>query len=759
MRMAYHHSFKFDVIDQKFIDRAKELLAKMAVIEVRQRKIFNELGEKLGQERIQDVNQAIRNTREYRAAELKFLNFLNRHKKQGKIREALLDVWYTNVLSGMSTQARAIKGASVTSLMKAVSKVISTAIRHPRLVPQILRGYTRIGGVRTFFDIIKRGHPDLDYLGRKSIQQGFTAQLASESYLTIAKDPTRSIQDKVARSFAKTFLSIVYPMRIMIAFDTVLKRGLLESEAYVMEYERIDQEMDGAKWIEKKRELDRRMGLDQPSKQAIDAIIDSEMEKLDYEYFRKFFSSYPSRRRIELRNALRDAEIVLRANELAKKALLMNEPEGSLGEFYKSATYLTTHKKGDTWKNTTMRFVGQSLFPFMRTPTNLINMGLDFSVWGLTRMEFSEGARFKQKLKEAYTHEPNRLQVVQSLLGIGATYALYNALFDWDDDEETFKLNPDAPIEITAKGSGDYWENRNRDPNYKEYSWKIKRFDDSHPLGGYFSYVDNPLGFWFAGAGAVSDAIKYSGFKEEVKAKETGTVYDPVRRQYFDMAWASAYAALKFGSAQSYSQGLNQLMQIIDGSEEQAAKATAKRGSALFTPIVSPNFYKQIYGLRKSVKEKPLKEYYNPNDVMETAWKKIMKDIPMAEAFIAGYQYDQLGYPVIRRRELGMVPDIIMGQIVENINFRQGLREWQLIYKFDQVGLKKAKSPPQDIKSTTEFSQYQKMRGELFRQQINKMYTKLDKMGPLELQVNLNLIQSVTDEGAKSEWRKRPKNP
>ncbi len=730
-------------ITDDFIAEAEELVGEMSRLEQEENQTRALLSDKLGGD-VRLENSLNRMSERHRRAQQKFLNFIKKAKHPvlgDRIIDVIMDVYYTNMLSGLSTLARATKGASLTSVLTMFTW-LNTPGAFLGALNAARKGVAGTSGI--WMDVLKTGYTDLEFLGQRVTSQGFTARLANTTFNQIRTNPKIGRPQKIWMSFLKGVLAPpVYMYRALIANDAVMKYGLVEGEAYIIEYNHILDQLNGTKNASFYNQLNHQLALDKGTQKIVSEIVDNEIGKMD-----QVPSGYRKRRIQELTDAMRDAETVMDANNKAKEAVLMSEPKGTLGALYKWASQFGIVQEQDKGPIVVLKFMFKSIFPFLRVPTNFLNMAIDYSPLGLIRP-----IRGKRTLEaRPMTPEENRRHYFKAATGMAVFTSLFAEMFEWDDDEEKFVLDPDSFIEVTAEGSGNYFENLNRDPDFKKYSFKIKMFGQTF---GPFSYVDNPLGLWLAPLGAASDAVKYQDFKKKAQRKDT------TKRDVWDNIGAAGMAMWFFASSQSYSQGINQIMGLFKdqtqaGGGNAFAKALAKRITAPATSTLQPNLYKQIYGIGRSLADVPEHAYYSPSSTPETIYRKAAKDFMLTEGLLANHDYDMLGHPIIRRRELGLIPDMLMRQVAENIDYREGIKEWQLIYKYDEVGLGRPYQPPNELElNAAELSEYQKMAGLKLRSIIKTNYATFNNLDAVKLQIALNRAKSGAQSFATGEFKKR----
>jgi hypothetical protein len=426
---------------------------------------------------------------------------------------------------------------------------------------------------------------------------------------------------------------------------------------------------------------------------------------------------------------------------LSKEAILMSDPEGNLGSFYRKMANLGEIKGDDTNIKKLGKLLFRSVFPIIRVPTNFINMNLDYlPVTGFVKA-FEKTTQTRTGRRELSLFE-RKQRFAAASLGTGIATTLFLTLFEDDKEEEGYqvKLNDDAWIQVTGLGTENYGKNLTITEDWQELSFRIK-----NPFTGkymrWFSYKDNPLGMVLFPFGVASDKLRYKDFQKRSKGEEPQPDDSSMMGRIITNAF---WVPLVFASSQSYQQGLRTFMGLIPSRENLSNMAGVERNTSklLTSPVRSvamPNFYNEMYKQYKIASRIPEKYTHDP-------WKKALKGVPLFESILRDHDYDLFGYKIEKKVGIPLVPDILMEQFVENFDRRVDRKAWRLLFKYDEVVLAPF-YPPKKVEGIVVdkvlSSQYLKVAGKELRDQVNEYYKDLDKLPPEELQRELNAMKRI----------------
>ncbi len=184
------------------------------------------------------------------------------------------------------------------------------------------------------------------------------------------------------------------------------------------------------------------------------------------------------------------------AKDFASRATFNYEPEGLLGTMTHGMNYLTNIASIKGIRP--LAFV----VPFTRVIANVTNRYLDWTPWGFARwkkggMGYSNPILGDKHIKK-YNEEESRRELIKAITGTMGMLAMY-ALTEPDDEGE-------RAIEITAGGAGDFNTNYELQENgWRPYSIKI--------VDKWYEYKNTPLAIPFSWVGFYRDSQKYGGEK------------------------------------------------------------------------------------------------------------------------------------------------------------------------------------------------------------------------------------------------------
>ena len=658
--------------------------------------------------------------------------------RRQRVIDLVLDIYYTSILSGPSTLSRALKGATLTSSMNAISAAINNPVATfygLRGIKHFIRGINQFGW-DGFVQVLRDGHSDIDFFDRKVTGSGALDKIVNKPFKDHIADG-----DKVKAAMKVFFYLPTKMYRALLASDAVLKTGIKEYEAYIIEYNNLIESGGDRKSAQFYNQLNQQLALDQASVEQAKTQAAEEVKALR-ENNEEIPKGYEKRRVAELTEQNRDQKTNETAYFKANEAVLMNDPVGQLGNIYRFMSNAGIITDSDSKATMIRKFIFRTIFPFLRVPTNFINMNLDYTPYGLYRG--LRGTRSTRTGVEELSKEERARHYAKAAVGSTVSAMLMMTLFDWDD-EEGFILDPNAPIQITGAGTGDFAADKSIYKGYKNFSVRFK-----NPLTGDwskpFSYIDNPIGMIISPLGFMSDEIRFKDFKKEVRGQE----HLKQRRDMGYMASTSMYFATTFASSQSYSQGLKTLIDIVDAGNSDNDKYTEKVSKLLTNPvkgITVPNLYRQVYQQYKALMDIPERKAL-------TLPEKLVKGTPIAEALIDGYDHDVFGYPIVRDFNFPLVPDIILETMKKAVKEREDKKEWKLIWKYPEVNIGPFRAPDYiDDKKLDDKDkrEYLKKAGLGFRKLVNRNYTRLNRMDPVKLQKKLNKLRSVAIKKAKGE--------
>ena len=672
--------------------------------------------------------------------------------------ENLLEVWYTSILSGFSTTARAGKGASMTSAANA----ISIAIVNPVATFQGLRGFSAffqgVNSLNTdgFMQILRDGYSDIDFSdGRKPIGTRFLDKLINE------KVTGNTLSERAIR---KSFKAYMFPavkmVRLLYAMDAIIKSGNKELESYVIEYNKLLRNSPkinkfGLREAKFFSDINKALANNESFVKGLKQKVQEEKADLVSRGLlnTKQIRNFESSRLQELKEENRDSETVKTAHRLALKSVLMNDPEGVMGQIFRGTIEHANIKPSDSKFTKAGKIIAKSIFPFMRVAINLISIGVDYSPLGFARVgkrAFSGKFRKDKQNNKVRTREgsrdftPEEKQRALASAGIGTVVmmGIMSSVFDWDEDEG-FSLNPNSFIELNGPGTGNFVINQAIRKDFKTWSFRIRNpFGDDDSWLPWFSFIDNPLGLVLAPIAIASDQIRFKDFKKTLKNEE-------LEQEIRDIGWlgtAMIGGFSSFAAEQSYSQGLNRIMGMLGLKGQAQGDELAK---AVIAPVKGffPNIYKQMFQQWKAWRNIPIKP---ANDLVE----RLLRDIPLVEQLIKGHLVDQFGYPITKRFDPPLVPEFIIVPARDVYERREDTKHWELVYKFPEVTVGMGFRAPKDLDSK-EKTEFQNILGLEYRKKVDQNFNRMNKMDARDLQLELNRLKKQARTEGTRKWKNK----
>jgi len=109
----------------------------------------------------------------------------------------------------------------------------------------------------------------------------------------------------------------------------------------------------------------------------------------------------------------------------------------------------------------------------------------------------------------------------------------------------------------------------------------------------------------------------------------------------------------------------------------------------------------------------------------------------MVDGVIKNHKYDVFGYPIVRDFDFPLIPDIILKEAKENLDYREGYKEWKLLHKYEEVVVGTFRAPKnyKGYKLTgDDQDDYMRNAGEYLRKLVDNKYDQLNKMDKVDLQ-------------------------
>jgi hypothetical protein len=643
-------------------------------------------------------------------------DFWNELKKRGVEKftgtEIFLDLLYHGALSGFSTLSRSLKGSLITGLSSLAATGTATPQALAKAMTEFFKGMPE--GMKTAMDIMKTGVNAEDYFDHKPKGDSYVALKVKSSFSELQKE------GDYAGMFTKLTYTIPhYMIRSIRAWDAILKAGSRKFHGVMIEYNK-----DFGPAAEEAYSV---YSAEMTKKAQAQALEEVEALKSMGE---SVPTGYLERRTSEIQENMIGGNAHKRINYRGNEGVLMADPHGVAGNMYRAMQGAFSEGKDDSTGMRIAKLFGRTTFLIMRVPANFLNMGIDYSVFGLWRA-YRGTIKMRDGLYEM-TPEERRIQIVKAAMGTIATGVISSMVFEGDDDEEGWKIKEDSPIRIYGRGFDRWKDNESIATDWKPYSIQFKL--PNGEWSGFYSYIDNPLGMMLAPFGDISDALRYKDFQKKVE-----NFTNPMKEfEDVNHLLTAVNGTLGFMMSQSYQQGIRDLKDVLLPAQGDYTNSGEKLGLMAVRPvktIMTPNVYQQIYNYSKAYSETP--EKYSKGVI-----KRAQKGTPLVESLMLQDDVDVFGMPIVKRFDAPLVPDMILMNLKDNIDIREGMPEWRLVHKYQEVVVTPF-NPPKNLMDGRLFKEeweleYKKLAGEQFREMVNNSYDKLEQLEPVKLQVVLN---------------------
>ena len=642
--------------------------------------------------------------------------------------EVILNIWYTHVLSGLTTIARSLKGSFTTTVMHTITRLLASPKAAPFMFSRMIEGSK--GSWQNYLHVLKTGQTNVNVTDFTPKLPPYLSEILAKPFKELG------VRDRIAKVISTI---PIYAFRNIVAFDQILKNVVSEGNIALFEFEKTDK----GKAV-KERVVQAEKAISADKKQEIQKMVAEEIAEMKAKGERVEIG-YANRREREIRDSLNDIELVKRATYDASEAALVSTPRGTLGMMYNAWINAIEIEKGDKFLGQVWKIGLRSIFPFIRVSFNWINAGLDYTPIGVARA-FSSKRWTKDGYKKTEPYEKREL-MARAALGMVVGALILSNMFDWDEDEG-FKLKPekDTWIKIYGPLTGKWWEEKDIANDARPWSVRFR-----NPLTGEWSkayqYRDNPIGFIMAPIGIMHDEVVFKDFKAAKKAEDVK--HEVKKMEYLLGAWAQG--TFRYAMDQSFNQGIRNISRIAyPRNEEERAKNI---GNLFYRPMEGfvPGIYKQLYNQYKAIQDIPEKEY-------KTWYERPAKLFPIVDNIIQNQKYDVFGYPIVKDFDFPLIPDMILQSAKENLYYRENYKEWKLLHKYEEVAIGGFLAPRKyKGRKLTEDEQNEFIRvaGLKMRGLVNKSYDYLNKIDKFKLQGELVKRKNKAYNYAKKEISKQ----
>jgi N12 class adenine-specific DNA methylase len=424
------------------------------------------------------------NTATRAKAELELANTMRIYRGFGKA-DIATAVWYANLLSGYTTQMANTLG----NIMQGALQMVTMVAANPGKGGIALRGW--LAGLQ------EGGSDALSILKTGAGRRDFDAKVGVSGNVLELVDFSRdfpSLPKPVAKTLTATTKSVRMVFRAMKAVDALFYYPAKEAYTRVIVAKLLEADYSGAELRSKIRET---LSI------APDAYLGAEQQATT-EGFTGIDKALRVANLIEERRSGTEAgrTAVAAGEQFGLESTFNNTPVGWAGVMYHHLVQLTDGLRPGGMP------VLKAFLPFLRVPTNIFNISLNYTPIGVARayrgMVETRSSGSKTELARRHFNSDERARLlIQSLGGSVAMAALYMLATGGDDDGE------EPWFTITATGPSDFRKaNQLRATGWRDHAMK---FGDV-----WISYKDSPLLIPLAVVGNLVDAHKYQKAKEDL---------------------------------------------------------------------------------------------------------------------------------------------------------------------------------------------------------------------------------------------------
>lgn len=668
----------------------------------------------------------------------KFIEYINTIKdvnKENTFWKMIDDIFYRNILSGLTTQMTAIRGGFLASTSQIALRILQNPKASLMLLfnSKLLKSQQNI--LKTYQEIINKG-TSISALQESSPKSSSKISKLTDAKLSDLVKDKRIISAIISALWAKP---TAYFTRMLSAQDTVMGTRLKELEYYYQVYNSLSSKDLNMKDIYNKIQEGMKTTEDDLQK----AENQYQQERINLlELGENINDRYKQARINDIIDSYRNQELLNQAIKTAQDVLLVGDVYGVLGRIHKKL------QPGDD-ANALSTLTRIILYPFQRVPFNFFNAVINYSPLGFYNPDQTYSSLKGKKIDK--TPQEKIDQYWKASLGTIVIGSLFSYLFEYDEEKGAWKVNDEASFGITGSGYGvgmdGFVKNQSIDPNYKDHS--IYFYVDGKRVN--LSYKDNPFGLSLTFLGEMMDEMTLRNYQRMNKNQQERYVSEVLGGAIMSTFW--------FSSSQSYTQGLKTIENVfglIGASDpDKQAKKIAK--DIFFKPVknlIMPNLYRQIYDINKWAMGKNEKI---SDDVLDV----IMKDNFLLDDYMRGVNYDHFGFPVKKTLNIPILPDLVQNELFENWNYRQNNKYWKLIYDHPGVTLGFMPRPEVLINGKKieledeQASGFYRIYGEELRKTVERKYNKLSKMNTFDLQASISEYKADAVSEAKEEIIKK----
>lgn len=446
--------------------------------------------------------------------------------------EMPLEIWYANILSGLTTAGKIFRSNAVT----AAGETSLQMLRHPTAIPQIIEAWGRA---------LPRSGPEMWRILK-------TGAGGREGDVFESGGPLENIQNPIGQKIAAPWKMV---FRTHHALHALTYYPLQETKAVVLAREAgkaVGVPVWGGSLAQHARDA---MAWGAEAKAQAVAQAVEEGLKAGTTIFKSRVAELLERQRPPL--------MMVNARDYAKLGTYINDSYGVLGAF------------GDSFQKLSQQYPGLKLIqPFVKIPLNLFNGTLNWTPVGVYRAGRAQGWKMlvgreagTGKLFGKEVTDPTALgdQWARGLIGTAAIVGLTAAAGQY-----VKSANP--PFMVTARGPDD--------PNQQKLLRATGWIPNSVKIGNsYINYQDLPASVGLAYVGNLMDALRYKKLDKEDMVNRAVFATAAIRNTVFDSSWAQGLSSLFAGSDHTSSAG------AVRTAEMQAART----GTSFVVPNILRN--------------------------------------------------------------------------------------------------------------------------------------------------------------------------
>jgi hypothetical protein len=550
-----------------------------------------------------------------------------------------MELAYLNALSGLNTQGNANIGALSTSSIHLMGKSLEQLARGKigavsygfRAMRKSLKAASKAATEARRFNYSKfQSHNSYmegatnQKMGviESEVLKGFGHYLSKVKSSESAKENTKNI----FKAIGSTLLQYSRMNFLLNASDAFLTTQFSEFNNAIEVYNKEIKEAGISGGIKKTinrkdliKTLDEAMGYDQNSRfeKEVDQEIEAEKLKIDEEVDKLFLSpakaraekkrrreltiskGYKARRVQELMIQERDQEIYAEAVKTARDWIMLSDPDGVLGalnESLKRSIDLDARKDPTVLRTIGSVFTGLTIM-FSRMTAKTANAVMtSIPVIGLIPATIGWSKNKEGKWTKMPGLKPKadmllfKRRVVANMLMTAAGGVIFSEMFEWDDDDEEWKLDPNRLVDFTFGTKGD-------EQAIKGATWGVGfsfRNSPDEEFGPYrtLKYAPQTLPIT-AAIGYFADQSKGLGTKSQLEA------FDKAKKSYTGIisgtSLSVSFTQMLEGSFNSIGRSVKKITQSkADNAGEKVAEAAFDLTTSPLKTITQPNFYRDL---------------------------------------------------------------------------------------------------------------------------------------------------------------------